>query len=313
MTGESISPIDNFGYNFGPYFDPMSYAMCSGYGNYGMTNPMLGYSSSMMMNDPTMGMYGGSFMQSQMEALKEYYKFQEDLEKQKLEHTTEMHRKQQLAEVTNLNAHEQKFLMEVMSDGYVQNGIRDIYDEIRQGHSDSVVRKFYELKQEILNKYCNYFNTPEGNINLASNLNEYINRMYSLIGKNFQNGIEPDLRTDIRAFCENSFQHGWNKYWFFNHGHNELNAEQTLNQIFGTGINDIGSKKKAEYIGGLGSSAATGALAGGGAVIGVSTVAKGLFSSFPFKNSLKATKWAAILAAAYNIYRTGAWDWRTGS
>ncbi len=313
MPDNSISPIDNFGCNFGSYYDPMSYALYSGYGNYGsygMMNPMLDYSSAMMMNNPAMGMYGGTFMQTQMEALKEYNKFQEDLEKQRLDHTTEMHRKQQLAEVANLNDHEQTFLLKVMSDGFVKKGIRDIYDEIRQGHSDSVVQKFYELKQEIINKYSNYLNTPEGSVNLASNLNEYINIMYSEIGKNFQNGVKPDLRSDIRAFGETSFQHGWNNYWLGNHGHNKLNAEQTLNQLFGNGINDTGSKKKAEYVGEVASAATTGALVGGGLTLGGTTALKTLFpKQISFMKGMKVAKWAAIAAAIYNVVNTGVWQY----
>jgi len=321
MTGESISSIGNLGLgNFGSYFDPSSYAMMSGYGgygnyggygSYGMTNPMLGYSSAMMMNNPMMtGMYGGAFMQNQMEALKQYYKFQEDLEQQRLEHQTEMHRKQQLSEVANLNAHEQKFLYEVMSDGFVKKGIRDIYDGIRQGHMDDVVAKFYTLKQEILNKHSDYFNTKEGSVNLANNLNEYISVMYSEIGANFQGGIKPDLRQDIRSFGESPFQHGWNKHWLKNRGHNKLNAEQALNQIFDTGVNDVGSKKLAENVGAGLSMATTGAI-GGAAVATIPVAMAKAFvpSKIGFLKCMKGVKWFALAGAAINTLGALAWQY----
>ena len=55
--------------------------------------------------------------------------------------------------------------------------------------------------------------------------------------------------TDIKTYGENALQHGWNKTFLGNSSHNKLNAEEALNQMFGTAINDAGSKEKAEMIG----------------------------------------------------------------
>lgn len=253
--GQSISAIGNYGLGGTGYssYDPTMMAMMSGYGSYGMMNPAMMSSYGMGMN-PMMsglgGMYGGSFMNQQLEMLKEYYKFQEELEKFKLEHATEMHKTQQMAEVANLSAHDQAFFLKAMEDGYVQQGIREIYDNIRSGNQDYVVKKFYELKQGIATKFSDYFNTADGAKNSRENINNLIRLLYAEIGGGFTaDGTKPDLINDIKSYGENPWQHGFNKTYLGNKGHNKLNAEEALNQMFGTGINDTGSKAKAEKIG----------------------------------------------------------------
>ncbi len=310
MSGESISSIGNYGLNgYGSYYDPTAYAMMSGYGGYGMTNPAMinGY-SSMMMNPAMMnygGMYGGAFMKNQMEMLKEYTKWQEELEQQKLDHATAMHKKQQMAEVQNLSSHDQTFFLKAMEDGYVQQGIREIYDAIRSGNQDYVVQKFFDLKQGILTKYSDYFNSSEGTKNSQENINNFIRLLYAEIGGGFQPGAgKPDLINDIKAYGESPFQHGFNSRWLGNHGHNKMNAEQALNQMFGTGMNDKGSKKNAERIG-AGLSMLTEGVAGGAAGAAALTAGMGIVKGFVpkkmdfgfFKNLPGALKLGFVLGA----------------
>ena len=276
--GQSISPLGNIGLgSTGAYssYDPLMMSMMGSYGGYGMNPAAMmtgGYGAGMM--NPMMGMYGGSFVAQQMEAMKEIYKMQEDLEKQRLEHATEMHKQQQLAEVTNLSSHDQAFFLKAMKDGYIQQGIREIYDAIRNGNQDYVVQKFYELKQGILNnpEYSEYLNDKKGGINSKENINNYIRLLYSEIAGGYTPGApKPDLIDDIKTYGENPFWHGFNKTWLGNSGHNKLNAEEALNQMFGTGINDKGSKEKAEWLGCWGARAGETAAAGAAGFLGGAT------------------------------------------
>lgn len=277
-NNQSISPIGNFGLgSSGAYssYDPsMMMSMMSGYG---VMNPILGTFGGMGGGVPYMNpMMGGgaNYYTQYMEAMKSIYKQQEEIEKQRLQSATEMHAMKEMAEYYNLSAHDQAFFSKAMLDGYIQQGIREMYDGIRKGNMDYVVQKFYELKQGILNKYSDHFASAEGGINSKENINNYIRILYSEIAGAYTPGApKPDLINDIQAYGETPFWHGFNKTWLGNKGHNQLNAEEALNQMFGTGINDAGSKAKAEQIGGYVSRAGEVAAAGvAGSVAGATAL-----------------------------------------
>ena len=267
---EGISALGTYGLGsaglYGSY-DPTMMGMMGSFGS-GMMNPMLmgGYGMGM----GALGM-GSNYMDQYMELMKKYQEYAEKMEERKVEHSIEMHRKAQFAEVANLSAHDQAFFMKAVEDGDVQHGIREIHDAIRRGNMDYVTQKFFELKQEIYNKFSEYFRTSDGNINTDEKIKQYICILYSEIAGGYasSNGIKPDLKHDIEAYGETPLQHGFNKTFLNNKGHNQLNAEQALNQMFGTGINDEGSKAKAEKIGTyaaraaeIGTAGAAGSLAG---------------------------------------------------
>ena len=183
--------------------------------------------------------------------------------------------KRLLAEVANLSAHDQAFFLKAVEDGDVQHGIREIHDAIRRGNMDYVAQKFFELKQEIYNKFSEYFQTSDGNINTDEKIKQYICILYSEIAGGYasSNGIKPDLKHDIETYGETPMQHGFNKTYLGNKGHNQLNAEQALNQMFGTGINDEGSKIKAEKIGSYAARAAEVGTAGvAGSIAGMTAL-----------------------------------------
>ena len=260
--GQSISALGNYGLgSSGAYssYDPLMMSMMGGYGYGGMMDPsmtMMGGYGMGMMNPMMMGMgtdpaTGGNYMDRYMEYLQKYNEYTERMEERRLQHATEMHRKTQLAEVSNLSAHDQSFFLKAVEDGDVQHCVREIHDAIRRGNMDYVVKTFYELKQVIYNKFSDYFKTSDGNINSDEKIKQYICILYSEIagGYAISGGIKPDLKNDILTYGETPWQHGFNKTYLGNSGHNKLNAEDALNQMFGTGINDAGSKAKAEKIG----------------------------------------------------------------
>ena len=261
---DGISAIGTYGLGsaglYGSY-DPTMMSMMGS--NFGMMNPML--MSGYGMGGGTVGVGGyENLMNQYMEMQKRYNEYAEKMEERKVEHGIQMHKKAQLAEVANLSAHDQAFFLKAVEDGEVQRGIREIHDNIRKGNIDYVVQKFFELKQEIYNKFSDYFQSSEGGINTDERVKQYICILYSEIAGGYasSNGIKPDLIHDIEKYGETPFQHGMNSAFLNNKGHNKLNAEQALHQMFGTGVNDAGSKKKAEMLGEYAGRAKEAALAG---------------------------------------------------
>ena len=301
---DGISALGTYGglgtgaYNF---YDPAMMGMGSygSYGSYGMMNPMMmgGYGMGMGI-----GGYG-NYMDQYMEMYKKYNEAMEKIEERRVEHGIKMHQKEQMAEVANLSAHDQAFFEKAVVDGDVQEGIREIHDAIRRGDMDNVTQKFFELKQEIYNKFNEYFRSTDGNINTDEKVKRYICILYSEIAGGYASsgGIKPDLKHDIAAYGETPWQHGFSKTYFGNSGHNQLNAEQALNQMFGTRINDEGSKKKAEMFGTWAARAAEVGTAGvAGSVAGVTALGLGKFLTPSF-----ATKWIPDAIATNSVVKWG--------
>ena len=292
MAGESISPLGNIGLGSSGYYssyDPMMMAMMGGYGYGSMMDPSMsmmgGYGMGMgMMNPMILGAADatgtGNYMDRYMDYLQKYNEYAEKMEERKLQHATEMHRKSQLAEVANLSAHDQSFFLKAVEDGDVQHCVREMHDAIRRGNMDYVVKTFFELKQVIYNKFSDYFKSSDGNVNSDEKIKQYICILYSEIAGGYASsgGIKPDLKNDVLTYGETPWQHGFNKTYLGNSGHNQLNAEDALNQMFGTGINDAGSKAKAEKIGAWTARGAEVATAGAvGTVAGVTALGAAKF------------------------------------
>ena len=262
--GQSISPLGNIGLGgSGMYssYDPAMMAMMSGYnsggygsyGNYGMGMGMMG-----MMGMPD------SVINQQMEMIKKMYETQHQIETQRLQQATDMHALTQQAEVYNLSAHDNAFFQKAMLDGYVQKGIREIYDAIREGNSKYALQKFYQLKQGILVNYSDYFNTEQGQKNTRENLDRLIQLLYTKIAGGYDpKNPAPDMINDIQQYSESPVKQGFNMAFLGEHGHNDIYGDQVLNQMFGRHINDAGSKHRAQQVGALGAHITEGALATG--------------------------------------------------
>ena len=303
---EGISAIGSYGNLgaglYGSYYNPAMMSMMSGYGSYGMSNPMM---SSMGM----MGMYNPSFMAQQTEMMKQMYSAQNEIQKLQLQNATEMHAAKEQAQVYNAQVHDRAFFETVAVNGDVQKGIREIYDNIRTGNMDYVAQKYYELKQEILNKYSDHFSNSVGGINDKENIDYYITTLYSEIaGKYNPTAPKPDLYQDILAYGETSLMHGFNST-FYGHGHNKMTGEECLYQITGRPVNDKGIKSKMHTIGEkAGSIGQFAAVSGAGALAGLAINGLGRavpikFISNLFKGKAKAFAWLAGLGAgAYDFF-----------
>lgn len=303
MTTDSISALGSYGGLggaglYGSYYDPYM-SMMGGYSGLGMTNPM------MMSGMGTMGMYNPTFMQAQVDMMKNMYSAQNEINKMQLNNATEMHEAKEMAQVHNVGVHDRAFFETVMKNGEVQNGVRNIYDAVRKSDMDDVVQKYYELKQMILNKFNDHFTNSPGGINDRNNIDKYISDLYAEIGGGLNPGApKPDLRQDIEKFGETPFEHGMSISFLGNSGHNKLTAEECLNQIYGTRINDAGSKAKAEKAGKFAGRVKEAGLATGlGAVLGLGTIGLGRIAPITKLNNLckgkfKAAAWIGALGLA---------------
>lgn len=260
---------------YGSYYDPAMMSMMGGYGSYGsygMMNPMAMSGMGMMG-----GMYNPTFMSNYTDMMKQMYSAQNEIQKLQLQNQVDMHAAKEQAQVYNNSIHNQTFFQTIMEDGFIKNAVREIYDAVHSSNMDAVATKYYELKQMILNKYNDHFTNSIGGQNDRENIDHYISTMYSEIGGGLSgNGIKPDLRVDIKTYGETPFEHGINTTFMGNSGHNKLTAEECLNQIYGTPINDKGSKAHAEKIGrGAGRVKEFGLAAGIGAAAGVTALGIG--------------------------------------
>ncbi len=313
---EGISALGTYGLGgtgfYGTY-DPTMIGMMGSYGS-GMMNPMM--MNPMMMGGYGMGMgamgMGSSYMDQYMDSLKKYNEYMEKMEERKVEHAIQMHKKEQMAEVANLSAHDQAFFMKAVEDGDVQHGIREIHDAIRKKNLSYAAQKFFELKQEIYNKFSEYFKTTEGNINTDEKIKQYICILYSEIAGGYasSNGVKPDLKNDIEKYGENSFENAFNSHWFGNKDHNQLTSEQALYQMFGTGEQDIGTKKNMAMLGTA--TAAVGEALGAGVVGGAAgaTIYGTCRAVLPNKLGFGNWGWEHNLAKKFNLKRLpGAMKW----
>ncbi len=307
MAGE-ISAIDSIG--MGTY-DPMM-SMMGSYPGYGMTG-MMGASPYMMGGiggfNPA---FMGQMMDYQTEMYKKMYKTQEELEKQKLEHATEMHALGQKADVMNMEAHERATFLKSMQDSDVELGVRGLYEAVRRGDQDDICMKYDELKLVLVRKYGDYFNSAQGQKNLEQQLNQKISELYAQYGTAWNGGsVTADLRRDINAYGESPFMNGFRRAFLGNQGHNEYYSEQTLNYLFGDRINDQGSKAKAQKAGAWTehiAEATLGApLAGAAAGLSATAIAKAILPSnlTGWMKYGKAAKIFAGLALVGDIF----WQW----
>lgn len=289
---------------YGSYYDPSMMAMMNGYGSYGMSNPMMLGGMGMMS-----GMYNPTFMSNYTEMMKNMYSAQNEIQKLQLQNQVDMHSAKEQAQVQNNIAHNKAFFETIMEDGYAKNAVREMYDAVHNSNMDAVATKYFELKQMIINKYNEYYKNSIGGQNDRENIDEYISTMYAEIGKGLNpNGEKPDLRRDIKTYGESPFEHGVNTAFMGNSGHNKLTAEECLNQIYGTPINDQGCKAQAEKWGKrtgrlkeLGLYSTAGAVAGLGAW-GLGRILPIKMVSNLFKGKAKILGWAgAAVAGVYDI------------
>ena len=324
MTGAysaiGTNPIGSYGLDvgngYGSYGDPMMTGMMPGMGGmYGGMSGMYGGMSSpygMGMASPYgMGMMGGlgmmgmmspQYIQQMGQAQQALLQLQQQNEVSQLNHATDMHKLIQNADVQNLSIHERTIFEKAMTDGDIKNGIRNLCDVIRTGDQDAICEEYDKLKQYIYTKYADYIESNGGKMDVQSSVNDLISLLYGQICS-AQSGEICDLRTDIKNYGESPFAHGFNSCFLGNSGHNEKYTEETLSYLYGTRINDKGSKSRAQKFGrwtAKGTEFLGSAAVGAGVGAGIFAAGKAIAGNMPGK--LKA--WVLGGAAAIGLVDT---------
>ena len=285
ISSIGMSPLGAMGLDYsgayGSYGDPMMMT--------GMMNGMgaMGAMGGLGM----MGMYNPAFMKQMMN-------MQQEIEKNQLQHATDMHNAMTQAEVANLSAHDRAIFQKISVDGDVQREIRILSDLVRKGDSDAIIAEYDKLKSIIYTKFAEDFkNNLKGNDSL--NADRYIEIMYSQIVSQ-QTGMPADLRADIKRYGETAFMHGFNQTFLGNDGHNKKYSEEVLSYIDGnTRINDKGSKDRAHKWGGYAARGAEAVAATGtGWLAGIGLLGAGKLLPIVKVPFFKNAKWAGFIGAA---------------
>lgn len=303
---------------YGSYYDPSMMSTMNGLGGYGMSNPMMsglggyGMSNPMMSGYGTMGMTGMYNPTQMIEYMKQMYSAQNEIQKMNIQSQVDLHNAKERAQVENLRAHDNAFFDTSMVNGDIQDYIKDIYVNIREGKMDYVAHKYFELRQAVLNKYGDRFSSENGELNNKANVDHFIQTKYSEIGAGLSgDGIKPDLESDILKYGENYAQNGYFSTLFNNKSHTKSTAEETLYKMRGVPIEDKGSKEKARLAGKVAAHVTEPLFAGLiGAVIGAFalTVGKIFTPSWLGKVVSKAPKVGkGIVSAASACGKYGAW------
>ena len=249
ISSIGMNPLGSYGLNtsgaYGSYGDPMMtmsmMGMNSMNGLYGMNGMSgVGIMNPMMMG--MMGMYNPTFMKQMTDAQLQMADAQHQIETRQLNQATQMHEAINQANVSNLSAHQRATFQQIISDGDIQQEIRNLENVVISGDGDAICTEYEKLRSTIEVKYSQLL-SQDPSSNQKDQVKDYIYKMYQQI-------TTKDLNEDIKAHGENAFTNGFNTKFLGNKGHNKKYAEQVIAQINDTRLNDAGSKERAKSWGG---------------------------------------------------------------
>lgn len=272
--------ITGIGYN--PYM--------SGLGTFGL--PTGGTYSSYV--DPTMmmggygmmGMYNPAFMKNTAQAYQE-------IEKSQLSHASAMHELMLQNKTHAYKAEDNALFQKSMEDANLRGAIQNLADKVKESDTDGICQEFDKLKVALYRKHNDYLRANSDRLNPSDSVNYIIEQMYAqLVAKN--PGATDSLRKDIEKYCDNAFEHGFNKTFLGKKEYHENYSDETLSYLFGTRIDNKGGKDRMEKIGSGVAHVAEGAAAAAAGALALplaATTVKGVLSSItPEKISSKIAK-----------------------
>jgi hypothetical protein len=219
---------------------------------------------SAMGMDPSMyGMAGMGAMGSIYGMYNPLYMTQmhQQIESNQLQHSIDMHSLTKNMEVANQRRTDNALIEKILTNGDVQNGVKNLYYKVQEGEQDGVRQEFDKLKEIIYNRYNDELVAKGSEVNPETAIVEIIERLYRQIAQS-------DLESDIRKHGETALQNGFLRG--FRGGHSKTYVEETINHCFGRRIDNKGSKEFAQgagmCFGGIASAVEKGAY---GAIAGV--------------------------------------------
>ena len=254
----------------------------SGFASYDAYMPSsmgMGYGMGYGMSPYGMGMMNPAFM-AQMYG---------DMEKYQLNHAAEMQQLTLNHETAARDLTNSALVKKVLSNGSIQQGVQNLYTKVRERDMKGVTEEFDKLRNYIANAYSEelkqyYKANPEAGIV------EVIENLYASIISKQENRVA-DLRSDIKAYGDDSFRNGFMST--FKKGHGDVYTEEALNHCFGMSINNKEHHDFTQKVGAVGGSAAhaikmgaVGAAVGGTAFTIGNLLTTGVTSFLP-KKTLK--------------------------
>ena len=196
----------------------------------GMNSSLFNMGGMNMMNNPMYTMYNPLYM-TQM---------QQQIEASQLQHSINMHGLTKDMEVANQRRSDNALIEKILTNGDVQNGIKNLCYKVREGEQDGVREEFDKLKSNIYSRYKDELVAKGSELNPEVAVVEIIERLYREIAQS-------DLESDIRKYGENALENGFKRG--FRNGHSETYVDETINHCFGRRIDNKGSQDFTQGIG----------------------------------------------------------------
>ena len=294
-TGYGISSI---GYPYG--LGTLGLGTSGTYGSYDSAMPsMLGMNmgSGYGMNalGLGMGMYSPQFM-GQMAQI------QNQIEASQLQHAGAMNTLKHDMDVKAQRRSNSALIEKVLTDADVQIGVKNLNAKILEQDQNGVCEEFDKLLQYVYNTYRDEIEARGDKSNAKASATQIIEVVYS----NIIHGGNGSLKVDIQEHCDTPFENGFTQA--FKGGHSTKYADEAINHIYGTRINQVKSKNTEQFIGkGVGEIARTGKYGLIGAGVGA-TVYGALSAGLPVLRNWTAFKWAAGLSALGTIVAERLWS-----
>ena len=244
ITGIGYNPLGTMGLGMTGQYASYDAYMPSMMGNSyatAMTNPM--FATGAMS-----GMYGMGGMYSPT-----YWAgAQQQIEASQLQHAGNMQKLVLDNEVNGLNNSNSALINKMLSDGDIEQGVRRLYEKVREGDQDGICSEYDKLKSYIYATYKNELTAKGNKINPDTSARKIIEAIYGQTATALSSdGKTHSLEGDIKHYGENYFENGFMSG--LKRGHNKRTTDETLNHVFDYSINDQGSKEVNRVIGeGLG-------------------------------------------------------------
>ena len=297
-----ISPLGTIGLGsagaYGSYdaYMPSTYGMGLGYG---LDSTMTGYGGYNYMMNPAM-MMQYPLMMSNM---------QNQIEASQLIHAGNMHGLMLDNEVQAYEDTDAALFKKISTNGDVQQGVYNLHQKIVEGDQKGISEEYNKLRSYIFNTYRSEFEKKGTTKNAVATANDYIEKIYGQMISS-QTNTPRSLKADLKSFGESAFENGYKQG--LHAGHNEQFIDETLNQIYGTRIDERAQKDFNQSLGKTvgytvrgAKRGVEGAAIGAGATLAGALTLKGLASLINKGSSIKVFskttgtigKWAIAIGA----------------
>ena len=309
-----ISPLGTYGLgaigSYGSYdaYMPSSYMSGTGAG-VGMTDPSIfgmgGYGMGYGLG------FGGYGMNAMMQYPLLYGQMQAQMEKNQLNHAMYMQNGVNQYGVSATESTDRSLFHTIGINGQIQLGVENLYRKVVSGDQKGIQDQFDELRNYILETYGDELKKLGSEARPIATVNQYIKQVYSQ-SVQAMTGQPASFEDDVRHYGRNALSAGFREG--LKSGSSGIYTDQTIQHCLGVGIDEKGSKDRAQKVGkGLGYTVSTLEKGAYGAIIGTAgtATALGIVAGLaaPIKGASKSIlkaipktlKWAAPIGAVVGL------------